>query len=99
MTPLSVQPIFFKTPPNKKVLIESIAFWRSSDQKNLPSCSSAVLETTMNKFIELKRRRGRKMIAWALKKISAHKVDYLSTLHSQPVDRKVSTQQVAAIMI
>jgi len=53
----------------------------------------------MNEFTELKRRRERKMIAWALKKISAHKVDYLSTLHSQPVDRKVSTQQVAAIMI
>lgn len=39
------------------------------------------------------------MTAWALKKISAHKVNYPSTLHSQPVDRKVSTQQVAAIMI
>lgn len=53
----------------------------------------------MNEFIKPKRRRERKTIAWALKKISAQKVDYLSMLHSQPVDRKVSTQQVAAIMI
>lgn len=61
----------------------------------------------MNELIELRRRE--RTIAWAQKKItetqnhrnkiSAHKVDYLSTLHSQPVDRKVSTQQVAAIMI
>lgn len=36
---------------------------------------------------------------WALWKISAHKVDYLSALHSQLVDREVSTQQSAAIMI
>lgn len=34
MTPLSVQPISFKTKPKKKALIESIAFGRSSDKKS-----------------------------------------------------------------
>lgn len=37
MTPLSVQPISFTTQPNKKALIESTAFWRSSDKMGL-SC-------------------------------------------------------------
>lgn len=32
--PLSVQPTSFKTQPNKKALIGSIAFWRSSDIKS-----------------------------------------------------------------
>lgn len=63
------------------------------------SGSPALLENTTEEFIELKRRRERKTPARALKKISAHKADYLSTPHSQPVDRKVSTQQVAAVLI
>lgn len=57
------------------------------------------LSRKCHEFMQLQRRRDGKAIARALQKTSAHKVDYPSTPHSQPVDRKVSTQQVAAIMI